>query len=61
MVLRKVIWRKVARSHEEGDACVEVASIPDVVFIRDSKDPSGLKILLSHSEFRELAEAIKSL
>jgi len=33
-------WRKAQRSVANG-ACVEVASMPEVIAVRDSKDPSG--------------------
>ncbi|MEV1108189.1 DUF397 domain-containing protein [Micromonospora sp. NPDC049751] len=35
-------WRKSTRSGDNGGACVEVATnIPDIVAVRDSKDPAG--------------------
>lgn len=32
-------WRKSSRSGDNGGACVEVATLPDRVMVRDSKDP----------------------
>lgn len=58
--LSNATWRKARRSAENGGACVELASICDAVAIRDSKDPDGPKILLSHDDFRRLAETIKN-
>lgn len=44
MDLTGAIWRKAARSGNNGGNCVEVASnLPGVVAIRDSKDRSGPK------------------
>ncbi|MFF3865444.1 DUF397 domain-containing protein [Micromonospora sp. NPDC001898] len=35
-------WRKSTRSGSNGGDCVEVAdNLPDIVAVRDSKDPHG--------------------
>ncbi|MEV0002998.1 DUF397 domain-containing protein [Micromonospora sp. NPDC050980] len=35
-------WRKSSRSGSNGGSCVEVADgLPEIVGVRDSKDPSG--------------------
>lgn len=36
-----VTWRKSSRSGGNGGGCVEVATTPEQVLIRDSKDRSG--------------------
>ncbi|GLZ05181.1 hypothetical protein Acsp03_26470 [Actinomadura sp. NBRC 104412] len=59
MELGKVVWRKASRSHEDGDQCVEVASIAHVVAVRDSKDPKGPKRVLSRQNFSRLADVLK--
>ncbi|NDU72321.1 DUF397 domain-containing protein [Actinomadura sp. DSM 109109] len=41
MGLNAVIWRKSSRSHDDGDACVEIATDAEGVAVRDSKDPWG--------------------
>lgn len=53
-------WRKARWSTENGGDCVELAAAPGRIAIRDSKDPCGPKILLSHDAFQRLAESIKS-
>ncbi|GAA4235467.1 hypothetical protein GCM10022254_42790 [Actinomadura meridiana] len=54
-------WRKSSRSSEQGDACVEVALASGLVGVRDSKDPSGPKLILNPSDFRNLANVLKNL
>lgn len=61
MNLNEAVWRKVSRSHDDGDQCVEVASALDVIAIRDSKDPDGPKVIMNREGFRRLAEMLKSL
>ncbi|MEQ4301643.1 DUF397 domain-containing protein [Plantactinospora sp. B6F1] len=38
--MARVIWRKSTRSGSSGN-CVEVATAPRVVMVRDSKDQGG--------------------
>ncbi|GGV17329.1 hypothetical protein GCM10010182_43030 [Actinomadura cremea] len=61
MDLSDVIWRKASRSHDDGDQCIEVASVEEMMALRDSRDPDGVKILVSRSDFLHLTEAIKGL
>jgi hypothetical protein len=45
-------WRKSIRSSSQG-ACVEVAvNVPDVVGVRDSKDPSGPVLVFAPEAWR---------
>jgi len=41
MDLSSANWRKSSFSSGGGNACVEVAVLPGIVAIRDSKDPDG--------------------
>lgn len=61
MDLIKAVWRKAMKSGENGGACVELASVLDVIAVRDSKDPLGPKIVVNRSDFRRFAKAIKNL
>ncbi|MBD2897804.1 hypothetical protein amrb99_67680 [Actinomadura sp. RB99] len=61
MDLSKAVWRKASRSTAQGDNCVEVTGVPNIVALRDSKDPSGPKIIVSRSDFRHLAETLKNI
>jgi hypothetical protein len=53
-------WRKSSRSGEQGDMCVELAVVADIVAIRDSKAPDGPKLLLSRRAFSRFADALKN-
>jgi hypothetical protein len=42
MELTGAVWHKSTRSNGHGGDCVEVAdNLPEVVGVRDSKDPTG--------------------
>jgi hypothetical protein len=54
------VWRKSSRSSEgTSEQCVEVARLSDGVGLRDSKDPDGLKLVVSRKAFRVFAAALK--
>ncbi|TDD80787.1 DUF397 domain-containing protein [Actinomadura rubrisoli] len=53
------VWRKASRSHDDGDACIEVAAILDVVVVRDSKDPEGPRLVLEREDFQRVIKVIK--
>ncbi|MFI0480349.1 DUF397 domain-containing protein [Actinomadura sp. 9N215] len=61
MELSHAVWRKASRSTSNGGNCVEVARIPETIAVRDSKDPHGPKLTVSHDDFRRFAETLKSL
>jgi Domain of unknown function (DUF397) len=44
--LTHVAWRKSSRSNGAGNACVEVAFVPDATALRDSKNPDGGVLVL---------------
>ncbi|TDB85141.1 DUF397 domain-containing protein [Actinomadura sp. KC216] len=61
MDLSRASWRKASRSHDDGDQCVEVAAILDVVAIRDSKTPDGPKLIIGSSDFQQFVRLLKNL
>ncbi len=61
MDLSRAVWRKASRSTVQNDSCVEVAGTQKIVVFRDSKDPDGPKLIISHTEFRHFASVLKSL
>jgi hypothetical protein len=46
----RLVWRKSSESLN-GD-CVEIASLPDGVAVRDSKNPDGAMLSFPRSEWR---------
>lgn len=53
------VWRKSTRSGSTGGDCVEIAAnLPDVVAVRDSKDPAGPVLTVSHAAFRAFAATV---
>jgi hypothetical protein len=45
--LTHAMWRKSSRSGGGGNECVEVAFVPGVTALRDSKNPGGGVLFLS--------------
>ncbi len=61
MELTGAIWRKSSRSNSLGGDCVEVAdNLPDVVGVRDSKDPSGPALTFTPAAWRSFLEHVRS-
>jgi Domain of unknown function (DUF397) len=53
-------WRKSTRSGNGGSDCVEVAkNLPDVVGVRDSKDPSGPVLVFAPPAWASFVAGVK--
>ncbi|TDB87076.1 DUF397 domain-containing protein [Actinomadura sp. KC216] len=59
MDVTRVVWRKSSYTGPNGGDCVELASVPDMVAVRDSKDPHGPKLLVTRRAFAALLSDIK--
>ena len=44
-------WHKSSYSAGNGGACVEVATSPDSIAVRDSKDPGGPVLVFTPAEW----------
>ncbi|GAA4319098.1 DUF397 domain-containing protein [Actinomadura luteofluorescens] len=53
-------WRKASRSGTSGQSnCVEVARLSGIIGIRDSKNPSGTRFMLSAAGFRRFTAEVR--
>ncbi|MFG3559072.1 DUF397 domain-containing protein [Micromonospora sp. NPDC047557] len=60
MDLTGAIWRKSTRSSGNSGDCVEVAdNLPDLVGVRDSKDPSGPVLVVAPAAWRAFVTVVK--
>ncbi len=61
--LSEAAWRKSSRSnggYGDQTACVEVAEVPVQVAMRDSKDPAGPVLAVTHTEWRAFLGGIRA-
>jgi Domain of unknown function (DUF397) len=61
MDLRRAEWRKSSYSGGNGGACVEVArNLPNVVAVRDSKDPHGPALIISRDGWASFTARLRA-
>ncbi|MEO3841909.1 DUF397 domain-containing protein [Streptomyces sp. B22F1] len=54
-------WRKSSHSNGSGGECVEIGEgVPDLVPVRDSKDPDGPQLLFSTAGWTAFLAAVKN-
>jgi len=60
MDLTRADWRKSSYSGTNGGNCVEVArNLPDVVAVRDSKDPAGPELVFTPDDWHSFTAALR--
>ncbi|GAA2138766.1 DUF397 domain-containing protein [Actinomadura napierensis] len=59
MDVSRAKWRKATRSTSTGGECVELAALPEGLGVRDSKDPDGGHLTISHRALRALLADLK--
>ncbi|MEU6744663.1 DUF397 domain-containing protein [Spirillospora sp. NPDC046719] len=59
MDLNSAIWRKSSYTTSNGGNCVELASVPGTVAVRDSKDPDGPRLVFDRRAFAEFLTSVK--
>lgn len=57
--LAGALWRKSSRSGSTG-SCVEVGPLPNVVGVRDSKDPGGPELPFSPAAWATFNRDVKA-
>jgi hypothetical protein len=53
-------WRKSSYSGANGAECIETASTPDAILVRDSKNPDGPRLTFGRETWEAFAEQLKS-
>jgi hypothetical protein len=52
-------WRKATYSSGNGGNCIEVATVPQAVAVRDSQDPDGPRLAFGAQAWRAFAAKVK--
>ncbi|MGW4639275.1 DUF397 domain-containing protein [Sphaerisporangium sp. NPDC004334] len=60
MELAHLSWRKSSYSSGNGGDCVEVASLPAGMAVRDSKNPAGPTLRFSCGEWRTFVHSLRT-
>ena len=57
----RAVWRKSSYSSGNGGACVEVArNLPNIVAVRDSKDPEGPALVFAPQQWRAFLDGVRA-
>ena len=56
--MSEIVWRKSSKSGGNGGQCVEVATLPERVFVRDSKNPESAWLAFSHDEWLAFLDGV---
>jgi hypothetical protein len=53
-------WRTSSYSDAHGNECVELAQLPGVIGVRDSKNPNGPHLSMTADAFASLLDKVKT-
>jgi hypothetical protein len=53
-------WRVSSYSGSGGGQCTQVACVPGVVLVRDSKDPDGPRLVVCAPAWQEFTDRMKT-
>jgi hypothetical protein len=53
-------WRKASYSSGNGGDCIEVASAPRTVAVRDTKDPAGPALAFTPARWQEFTRRVRT-
>ncbi|MEV0372013.1 DUF397 domain-containing protein [Streptomyces sp. NPDC050636] len=56
--LNQARWRKSSYSGDKGGDCVEIATLPTTIAIRDSKNPEGPALTFPPAAFSAFVAAV---
>jgi hypothetical protein len=57
----RAVWRKSSYSSGNGGQCVEVArNLPNIVAVRDSKNPEETALVFTPQEWRAFLDGVRS-
>ncbi|SDD94638.1 DUF397 domain-containing protein [Actinokineospora iranica] len=59
--MKQAQWRKSSHSVGNPEQCVEVAQLNGAVAVRDSKNPNGPVVVISHGPFIGLLSKLKDV
>jgi len=60
MDLTSAAWRTSSYSGNNGGNCVQVATLPGTIAVRDSKDPDGPVLLLDPQAWHAFTTSLKA-
>ena len=60
MDLTGAAWRKSSYSGNDGGNCVELASLPAAIAVRDSRDPHGPVLLFTTESWQAFMADLKT-
>ncbi|GAB3651860.1 DUF397 domain-containing protein [Actinocorallia lasiicapitis] len=58
--MNELTWRKSSYSSQHGDDCVELATSPSTILVRDSKNPEHPTLAFGRNTFSKVTRGIRA-